>query len=75
MQEVEAMCGVRLGPGTLYAALARLEREGRVEALQADSDRRRPYRLTPAGRTWLREELRRMDSVVRAGLPRVARDA
>ena len=28
MEDIEALCGVRLGPGTLYGALARLERRG-----------------------------------------------
>ena len=39
------MSGLPLGPGTLYGALARLERRGLIEALGPE-DRRRPYRLT-----------------------------
>ena len=38
-----------MGPGTLYGALARLERRGLIEALEPE-DRRRPYRLTGLGR-------------------------
>jgi DNA-binding PadR family transcriptional regulator len=59
--------GVRLGPGTLYAALARLEGEGWIEALES-TDRRRPYRLTEQGRTHLGGELARLRRVVRTGL-------
>ncbi len=41
MSESEAISGTPMGPGTLYAALARLESRGLVEALPAE-DRRRP---------------------------------
>ena len=43
-----AVSGRRLGPGTLYGAIARLEEREWIEPLPAD-DRRRPYRLTGAG--------------------------
>src|SRR3569832_1765350 len=43
--DVDALCGLRMGPGTLYGAIARLERLGLSEPLPAD-ERRRPYRLT-----------------------------
>ena len=42
------MCGTRLGPGTLYGAIARLEEQGWIERLPTDQ-RRKPYRLTEAG--------------------------
>ena len=54
MTDVEAGTGRPLGPGTLYAALARLEERGLVEALPP-VDRRRPYRLTAIGATVVRE--------------------
>ena len=34
MTDVEEISGVPLGPGTLYGALARLERRGLIEALE-----------------------------------------
>ena len=37
-----------MAPGTMYEALARLERQGLIEPLESN-DRRRPYRLTPEG--------------------------
>ena len=49
MTDVEAISGSPLGPGTLYAALTRLERRGLIEALEPE-ERRRPYRLTSSGR-------------------------
>lgn len=72
MGDVEAMTRRPLGPGTLYGALARLERRGLIEGLEAD-DRRRPYRLTPAGAALLRAQLDQIDEFVaisRARLPR-----
>ena len=51
--------GVRLGPGTLYAALARLEGLGLIEAQPAEG-RRRPYRLTAAGAAELSAQSERM---------------
>jgi DNA-binding PadR family transcriptional regulator len=59
MQEAERLAGRALGPGTLYAALARLERRGLIEAVPSD-DRRRPYRLTGLGATTLEAHLAQM---------------
>lgn len=71
LQDVDQFAGVRLGPGTLYGALSRLEQRGLVEALPAD-DRRRPYRLTAQGADALREYLRHARDVVEVGLRRLA---
>jgi DNA-binding PadR family transcriptional regulator len=71
IKDIEAFAGIRLGPGTLYGALTRLERRGLVEGLAAD-DRRRPYRLTAAGAAALREYLEHARSVADAGLVRLA---
>lgn len=68
--DVEELAGVRLGPGTLYGALARLEERGLIESLPAE-DRRRPYRLTAAGATALSEQLRAMERIARSGLARL----
>ncbi len=40
-RDIEAMAGVKLGPGTLYGAIARLEERGLIEPLETE-DRRRP---------------------------------
>ena len=61
---------VNLGPGTLYGALARLERRGWIEALPSD-DRRRPYRLTGAGVGALRDHLGAMERLAHLGLRRL----
>lgn len=68
--DVEQLAGVRLGPGTLYGALSRLESRGLIEALPAD-DRRRPYRLTCSGESALAEHLQSIETVARTGLERL----
>ncbi len=71
MEDIERFSGTRLGPGTLYSALARLERRGWIEPLPAE-DRRRPYRMTGAGAAVLRDQLMTMQNFVAAGLTRLA---
>ena len=70
MIDVKAFAGVDLGPGTLYGAITRLETRGYIKALRAD-DRRRPYRLTPAGRRHLEAQLNALEPIVRAGIRRL----
>jgi len=69
--DIEAFAGRRLGPGTLYGALSRLEDAGYVEPLEV-SGRRRPYRLTHDGRFELRRRLGRLAVAVRIGRERLA---
>ena len=71
MTDIEAGTGRPMGPGTLYAALARLEERGLVEAL-APVDRRRPYRLTGLGATVLHEQLTALSAFAALGLQRLA---
>ncbi|HEY7595283.1 MAG TPA: helix-turn-helix transcriptional regulator [Actinophytocola sp.] len=70
IKDIEEMAGARLGPGTLYGALTRLERGGLVEALPAQ-DRRRPYRITPAGAAAARAYLEHVQRVAVVGLKRL----
>ncbi|HEV2238897.1 MAG TPA: helix-turn-helix transcriptional regulator [Ktedonobacterales bacterium] len=71
MEDIRAFSGTQLEPGTLYGALARLERRGWVEPLP-EQERRRPYRLTALGVAVLREQLASMQRVVATGLGRLA---
>ncbi len=71
IEDITAMAGLRLGPGTLYGALVRLEERGLIEPL-AGEDRRRPYRLTGLGREVLGEQLASMRQLAEAGLRRLA---
>lgn len=67
---IEELTGERLGPGSLYGALARLESKRLIEPLDGQG-RQRPVRLTPLGREVLERELRAMARVANAGLRRL----
>jgi DNA-binding PadR family transcriptional regulator len=69
--DIEQVSGQKLGPGTLYGALARLETRKWIEPLPAE-DRRRPYRLTGAGQKVLRHRLENLHSLARVGRARLA---
>ena len=73
MADVETFAGVQLGPGTLYGAITRLEERGLIRPISS-GDRRQPYRITAAGRQYLKDELASLDLVVRTGQRRL-RDA
>lgn len=82
-QDVEARTGgaIRLGPGTLYEAIQRLEDGGLIEEVPApDAEpangqeaQRRYYRLTDRGWTDLRREVRQLGGIVDAArkIPRL----
>ena len=74
MTDVEAGTGRPLGPGTLYAALARLEERGMIEAMPP-VERRRPYRLTALGATTLKEQLAGLEAFAKLGLSRLGTDS
>jgi DNA-binding PadR family transcriptional regulator len=69
--DIEALTGARLGPGTMYGALSRLEARGFVEPLPAE-DRRRPYRISAAGARMLRARLNQLAALTRTGQRRLA---
>jgi DNA-binding PadR family transcriptional regulator len=73
MADVEAYSGFALGPGTLYAVLARLERAGLVEPMPSE-DRRRPYRITADGSRALAQRLSRMEELLEVGRRRLPRE-
>lgn len=62
---------VRMGPGTLYGSLQRMQASGYVQQAASievsggpHAERRRYYELTPAGRVALEAEARRLEKVV-----------
>ncbi len=72
LQDIEGFAGVRLGPGTLYGAIGRLEQRGLIEAAGPEG-RRRPYRLTEDGERALERALAELGTIVREGHARLAR--
>jgi DNA-binding PadR family transcriptional regulator len=71
MTDVAAFSGVRMEPGTLYGALARLERRGWVRPLDTPG-RRRPYEITAAGQEILAEQVTTMQQIVQVARLRTA---
>ncbi len=69
-QDVMQFARVRIAPGSLYEALARLEGQGLIEPV-ASTDRRRPYRLTAAGATVLDEYLSAQERLATEGRRRL----
>jgi DNA-binding PadR family transcriptional regulator len=69
-KDIESFAGVRLAPGTLYEALARLQAQGLIEAVESH-DRRRPYQLTAVGAEALRTHLDTQRRVADLGLRRL----
>ena len=69
-QDIERVSGQKLGPGTLYGAIARLEARKWIEPLPAE-ERRRPYRLTAAGQRVLRHRLESLRTLARVGRARL----
>ena len=61
-EDIEAMTEIRMGPGTLYGAITRLEAD----------DRRNPYRLTALGERALRSRLASIEAVARVARRRLA---
>ena len=80
MRDVLELTGgeVRLWPAALYGSLDDLRARGLIEELsepevrpEGESERKRYYRVTPAGRRALAEETDRLAGLVRAARARV----
>ena len=70
IEDIAGLCGTRLGPGTLYGAIARLEQQGWIVPLPPE-ERRRPYQITAEGARVLRTRLKTLERLSRAGLERL----
>jgi DNA-binding PadR family transcriptional regulator len=70
MEDIQRFADVRLGPGTLYGAITRLEERGLIRPVPSD-DRRQPYAITASGRTVLEEQTANLERVVKAALRRL----
>ena len=60
---------IRLGPGTLYGAITRLEDQGWIRPVQS-GDLRQPYTLTPDGKAHLEAQLPSLNRVFRTSIHR-----
>src|SRR5262245_22351246 len=70
-EDIAQISGQRLGPGTLYGGIMRLEAKGWIEPLPSD-DRRRPYRLTKVGYRVLKQRLNAMTAMAKVAHARLA---
>ena len=70
MEDIQKFAGVRLGPGTLYGAITRLEERGWIHP-SGPRDRRQPYTLTGAGRVYLEEQVASLDQVLKTAQQRL----
>ena len=70
MEDIERFANIRLGPGTLYGAITRLEQRGWIRPVKSQ-DRRQPYCITAAGQHYLEEQLVSLDRVVKAAMRRL----
>ena len=69
MKEVEEQTDgeLRLGPGKLYYSIQRMLEDGLIVEIKSESTgkKRRPYRITTAGRRLARAEARRLQRSLR----------
>ncbi len=66
MQHAEETSGLRMGPGTVYGAIQRMEDGGLVrESKEAAAGRRKVYEMTESGHEALRAEASRLDRLAR----------
>src|SRR5438034_10997295 len=56
MDDIRRFANIRLGPGTLYGVITRLEQRGWIRPVKSQ-ERRQPYCMTSAGRRYLEEQL------------------
>jgi DNA-binding PadR family transcriptional regulator len=71
MEDIHSFAGVRLGPGTLYGAITRLEQRGWIRPARSADPRRQVYTLTPEGRRYLEDRLAELSQVVKIGWKRL----
>ena len=70
IQDIQQFAGIKLGPGTLYGAITRLEQSGWIAPVGSE-DRRQPYTLTALGRKSLQDEVGDLQSVVKTAINRL----
>lgn len=70
MEDIEDSYDIRIGPGTLYGAISRMEKLKFIEALPSEG-RRKPYQITSEGREYLQEKLKEIETVTKIGFKRL----
>jgi len=68
MQHIEVITGGRLkiGPGTVYGTLSKMEKDGLIQVMN-EYERRKTYKQTLLGKELLSLEIERLEELVRNG--------
>ena len=69
-RDIADFAGVRLGPGTLYGAISRLEEERLIAPLETE-DRRKPYKITREGRRELQQRSVQLGQIMQQIVERI----
>ena len=72
MEDIHRFAGVRLGPGTLYGAITRMEERGWIQVAPT-GDRRQPYCLTASGKRVLQEQVSALELLLKTAQRRLKR--
>lgn len=59
MEDIHDFANVRLGPGTLYGAITRMEEKGLIRPVKS-ADRRQPYCITALGKKQLTQTIQEL---------------
>lgn len=70
MEDIEGSYDIKIGPGTLYGAISRMEKSNFIEAMPS-KDRKKPYCITSKGKNYLQDQLREMKNVTDLGFERL----
>lgn len=70
MEDIERSYDIKLGPGTLYGAISRMEKSKLIRAIPSQ-DRKKPYQITSDGRQYLQEKLEEIEVVTKLGFERL----
>lgn len=70
MEDIEKNYDIKLGPGTLYGAISRLEKAGYISVLESQ-DRKKPYKLTEEGQIFLTEQIKEIQKITSLGMKRL----
>ncbi|MFB1051549.1 PadR family transcriptional regulator [Paraliobacillus sp. JSM ZJ581] len=70
MEDIENSYDIKIGPGTLYGAISRMEKLKLIRAIPS-KDRKKPYQITAEGRQYLQEKLKEIETVTKLGFERL----
>ncbi|WP_335871490.1 PadR family transcriptional regulator [Bacillus sp. 2205SS5-2] len=70
MEYIRNSYDIKIGPGTLFGAISRMEKLKLIEAIPS-KDRKKPYQITSKGRQYLQKKLKEIETVTKLGFERL----